>query len=84
MLMLGSTGSMDRQPIALVWYEIPVPGIEKVSRTPRFETFVVAPLAPILSEGRFFPRLMYTPLAKRILLRNRKPILCEFILRYKL
>jgi hypothetical protein len=75
MLMLGSTRSMDRQPLALVWYEIPVPGIEKVSRTPRFETFMVAPLSPILSEARFFPGLMYTPLANRILLRNRKPIL---------
>ena len=55
----------------LVVKEIPAPGIENVSFTPRSEMVVVRPCPSTLNEVPFFPRLRQTPLARRIDFRNR-------------
>ena len=50
-----------------------------MSRTPFFETFIVAPRPPTENEPPFFERLSQMPLPRRMRFRKRKPIDQRFI-----
>jgi len=67
-------GAAGGDAFARVEYEIPVPGIPTVVRTPRLDRFTVAPRFPALTETPRFPMLSRNPGINFTERRTRQPM----------